>query len=105
MRQNPGRDGKSLRLRQCRAAREHELWTQHYQLHQRRALNAPLSYAMITIFIAGCAIGGACILAYVAIRALPEAFRDFRAFRLERSAVIDTQPVWIKGADRPGRRD
>jgi hypothetical protein len=68
-------------------------------------LMLPLSYAMITIFIAGCAIGGACILAYVAIRALPDALRDFRAFRLERSAVIDTQPVWIKGTDLPGRRD
>jgi hypothetical protein len=69
-------------------------------------LMLPLGYAMVTIFIAGCAIGGACILAYVAIRALPDALRDFRNFRLERSAVLDTQPVWIKGhTDRPGRRD
>jgi hypothetical protein len=69
-------------------------------------LMLPLGYAMITIFIAGCAIGGACILAYVAIRALPDALKDFRAFRLERSAVLDTQPVWTKGhADLPGRRD
>ena len=65
----------------------------------------PLSYAMITIFIAGSAVGGACILAYVAIRSLPDAFRDFRAFRLERSGVIDSQPVWIKGSELPGRRD
>lgn len=69
-------------------------------------LMLPVGYAMITIFVAGCAIGGACILAYVAIRALPDALRDFRAFRLERSAVLDTQPVWTKGhTDLPRRRD
>jgi hypothetical protein len=68
-------------------------------------LTLPLSYAMITIFIGGCAIAGACILAYVAVCSVPDALRDFRAFRLERSAVIDTQPVWIKGTDLPGRRD
>jgi hypothetical protein len=69
-------------------------------------LMLPLGYAMITIFIAGCAIGGACILAYVAIRALPDALRDFRAFRMERDAVLDTQPVWIKRHTHlPDRRD
>ncbi|MGZ5090656.1 MAG: hypothetical protein ACXWCY_19570 [Burkholderiales bacterium] len=56
---------------------------------QELLLTLPFVYAVAVVFLAACAIGGACVMIGVAVRAAPEAMRDLRAWRAIRKALIN----------------
>ena len=59
--------------------------------------NLSLAEVMFTVFFAACVIGSAFTLICVAIRATPDALKDFRAWRLLRKTSIEGQTAWIEG--------
>jgi hypothetical protein len=52
-------------------------------------LTLPFVYAVAVVFLAACAVGGACVMIGVAVRAAPEAVQDLRAWRAVRKALIN----------------
>lgn len=56
---------------------------------QEFLLALPFLYAVGVVFLAACAVGGACVMIGVAVRAAPEALRDLRAWRAIRKALIN----------------
>jgi hypothetical protein len=52
-------------------------------------LTLPLLYAVAVVFLAACAVGGACVMIGVAVRAAPEVVQDLRAWRAVRKALIN----------------
>jgi hypothetical protein len=56
---------------------------------QQFLLALPFLYAVGLVFLSACAIGGACVMIGVAVRAAPEMMRDLRAWRAVRKALIN----------------
>ena len=70
-------------------------------------LSLPLTQAAFTVFLAACAVGGACTLLCIGIRAAPEVLRDFREWRALRNATIGDHSGWPESTSqmRPRGRD
>ena len=59
--------------------------------------NLSLPEVIFTVFFAACAIGSAFTLICLAIRATPDALKDFRASRLLRKTSAEQHAAWIDG--------
>jgi hypothetical protein len=57
-------------------------------------LSLPLTQAAFTVFLAACAVGGACTLLCIGIRAAPEVLKDFREWRALRNGTIGESAAW-----------
>ena len=60
-------------------------------------LSLPFTQAAFTVFLAACALGGACTLLCIGIRSAPEILRDFREWRSLRNATIGEHVSWSNG--------
>ncbi|MGZ5093051.1 MAG: hypothetical protein ACXWCY_27400 [Burkholderiales bacterium] len=59
-------------------------------------LSLPISQVTLSVFLSACVFGGVCTVTCSALRALPDALKDLRCWRLDRRGVIEREPAWIK---------
>ena len=68
-------------------------------------LSLPIGEVTLSVFAAACAIGGLCTLVRAAVRSVPGAIGELRAWWLGRS-TLDALPAWLKQeAPVTSRRD